>query len=111
MDELAELIKSKDVTMSRVRRFLMHIALGITQKDMLTPVPYGRILALNRKGAQVLVSAKNRTLEYDTSLSKLEKNIDCRRVAMLECNAVRLREICAGDEFSNEYTRKIVLTK
>ena len=111
MDELAELIKSKDVTMSRVRRFLMHIALGITQKDMLTPVPYGRILALNRKGAQVLVSAKNRTLEYDTSLARLEKNDCSKRTAFLECNAVRLREVCAGVSFSNEYKRKIVITK
>ena len=53
----------------------------------------------------------NEVLRYDTSLSKLEKDIDCRRVAMLECNAVRLREICAGDSFSNEYTRQVVLTK
>jgi hypothetical protein len=89
----------------------MHIALGITQNDMLTPVPYGRILALNRKGAQVLVSAKNRTLEYDTSLARLEKNDCSRRTAFLECNAVRLREVCAGVSFSNEYKRKIVITK
>jgi hypothetical protein len=97
--------------MARIRRMVMHLALGICELDMHVPVPYGRILALNEKGAQILAAAKNRTLEYDTSLSKLEKDIDSRLVAMLECNAVRLREICAGDEFSNEYTRKIVLTK
>ena len=109
--EFESLIKSKDITMARIRRMVMHLALGICELDMHVPVPYGRILALNEKGAQILAAAKNRTLEYDTSLSKLEKDIDSRRVAMLECNAVRLREICAGDEFSNEYTRKIVLTK
>ncbi len=109
--EFESLIKSKDITMARIRRMIMHLALGICDLDMHVSVPYGRILALNDRGAQILACAKNRTLEYDTSLSKLEKNIDCRRVAMLECNAVRLREICAGDEFSNEYTRKIVLTK
>lgn len=109
--EFESLIKSKDITMARIRRMVMHLALGICELDMHVPVPYGRILALNEKGAQILAGAKKRTLEYDTSLSKLEKDIDSRRVAMLECNAVRLREICAGDEFSNEYTRKIVLTK
>lgn len=109
--EFESLIKSKDITMARIRRLIMHLALGICEQDMYVPVPYGRILALNEKGAEILAAAKNRTIDYDTSLSKLEKDIDCRRVAMLECNAVRLREICAGDEFSNEYTRKIVLTK
>ena len=97
--------------MARIRRMVMHLALGICDQDMHVPVPYGRILALNEKGAEILAAAKNRTLDYDTSLSKLEKDIDCRRVAMLECNAVRLREVCAGDAFSNEYTRQIVLTK
>ena len=111
LDELAELIKSKDITMSRVRRFLIHIALGVTHKDMLTPVPYGRILALNGKGARVLVKAKNRSIDYDTSLARLEKNDECKRVAFLECNAVRLRELCSDVSFSNEYKRKIVITK
>lgn len=109
--EFERLIKSKDITMARIRRMVMHLALGICDQDMHVPVPYGRILALNEKGAEILAAAKNRTLDYDTSLSKLEKDIDCRRVAMLECNAVRLREVCAGDAFSNEYTRQIVLTK
>ena len=109
--EFERLIKSKDLTMARIRRMLMHLALGVCDQDMHVPVPYGRILALNERGAEILAAAKNRTLEYDTSLSKLEKDIDCRRVAMLECNAVRLREICAGDSFSNEYTRQVVLTK
>lgn len=109
--EFERLIKSKDITMARIRRMLMHLALGICDQDMHVAVPYGRILALNERGAEILAAAKNRTLDYDTSLSKLEKDIDCRRVAMLECNAVRLREICAGDAFSNEYTRQVVLTK
>ena len=109
--EFENLIKSKDITMARIRRMIMHLALGICDLDMKVSVPYGRILALNERGAEILAAAKNRTLSYDTSLSKLETDIDCRRVAMLEGNAVRLREICSGDEFSNEYTRKIVLTK
>lgn len=111
VEEFESLIKSRDITMARIRRLIMHLALGICDADMHVAVPYGRILALNERGAEILAAAKDRTLGYDTSLTKLEKDFDCRRVAMLECNAVRLREMCAGEEFKNEYTRKIVLTK
>lgn len=111
VQEFEDLIKSRDITMARIRRLVMHLALGICDADMHVPVPYARVLALNERGREILAISKKRTLEYDTSLSRLESNIDCRRVAMLECNAVRLRELCAGDEFKNEYTRKIVLTK
>jgi predicted nucleotidyltransferase len=109
--EFESLIKSKDITMARIRRMIMHLALGICDLDMHISVPYGRILALNDRGAQILACAKNRTLEYDTSLARLEKNDCSKRTAFLECNAVRLREVCAGVSFSNEYKRKIVITK
>ena len=111
VDELAQLIKSKDITMARVRRMLMHLTLGITHGDMAVPVPYGRILALNEKGAAILVAAKNRTINYDTSLARLERDDACKRTAFLECAAVKLREMSAGEPYSNEYTQKIVLTK
>ena len=106
-----ELVKSRDITMARIRRMVMHLALGINAQDMSIPVPYGRILAMNSRGAEILSAAKNRTLSYDTSLSKLETDNDCRRVAQLECNAVRLREMCAGQKPQNEYTRKFVMRK
>ena len=106
-----ELVKSRDITMARIRRMVMHLALGINAQDMSIPVPYGRILAMNSRGAEILSAAKNRTLSYDTSLSKLETDNDCRRVAQLECNAVRLREMCAGQQPQNEYTRKFVMRK
>ena len=56
--------------------------------------------------------AENRTLEYDTSLKKLEDISDhAKRVAFLEKNAVRLRETAAyGRCISNEYARKITIT-
>ena len=65
-----------------------------------------------RQGTRILAQAENRTLEYDTSLKKLEDISDyAKRVAFLEKNAVRLRETAAyGRCISNEYTRKITIT-
>ena len=111
ISEFAQLIKSRDMTMSRVRRLIMHILLDITHSDMTFPVPYGRILALNEKGAQILAHSQNKTLCYDTSLKNLERTAEGTRTAMTEKCAVRLRELCSGEPFSNEYTKKIVLTK
>ena len=111
MDIFEQRIKSKNITMARVRRMVLHLVLGI-RKDDIRQVPYGRILAFNRTGARILAQAENRTLEYDTSLKKLEDISDyAKRVAFLEKNAVRLRETAAyGRCVSNEYTRKITIT-
>ena len=70
-----------------------------------------RSLALNNTGARILAQANNRTLEYDTSLKKLESVSDfAKRVSFLEQNAVKLREIAAyGKCVSNEYTKKITI--
>ena len=106
-----ESVKSRDITMARIRRMVIHLALGINAQDMQIPVPYARILAMSSKGTDILSAAGSRTLNYDTSLSKLETDNDCRRVAQLECNAVRLREMCAGQLPQNEYTRKFVIRK
>lgn len=97
--------------MARIRRMVIHLALGINAQDMQIPVPYARILAMSSKGTDILSAAVSRILNYDTSLSKLETDNDCRRVAQLECNAVRLREMCAGQLPQNEYTRKFVIRK
>jgi UPF0348 protein CUS_2286 len=111
MDIFEQRIKSKNITMARVRRMVLHLVLGI-RKDDIRQVPYGRILAFNRTGTRILAQAENRTLEYDTSLKKLEDISDyAKRVAFLEKNAVRLRETAAyGRCISNEYTRKITIT-
>lgn len=103
-------LKSKNITRARVRRMILHLVLGI-RKDDIRPVPYGRILALNNTGARILAQANNRTLEYDTSLKKLESVSNfAKRVSFLEQNAVKLRETAAyGKCVSNEYTKKITI--
>lgn len=107
--EFAEIIKSKNITMARVRRLLMHLALGIKKTDFF-PVPYGRILGLNNRGREILASAKNRTIPFDTSLKKLENtSANAQRISFLEQNAVRIQDFCKEGilNFTNEYTVKI----
>lgn len=51
-------VKSKRYTRSRLDRMLMCAFLGITRKDLETPPPYTRVLALNDRGRTILKQAR-----------------------------------------------------
>lgn len=51
-------VKSKRYTRSRLDRMLMCAFLGITRKDLETPPPYTRVLALNDRGRTILKKAR-----------------------------------------------------
>ena len=64
LDDLKESIKSKRYTMTKVKRTLNNILLGITKNDMnniknIDSVPYVRILAFNHKGREIIKNIKN----------------------------------------------------
>ena len=83
-------IKSKRYPMSRIRRILLDLLIGIRPKDTLNPPPYGRILALSERGRDILTAAKRAgtTLPYATSLSKLaELDEKCKACSDLEARA------------------------
>ena len=76
--------------MSRIRRILLDLLIGIRPEDTQNPPPYGRILALSERGRDILTAAKKSgtTLPFATSLSKLsELNEQCRACAELEARA------------------------
>ena len=50
--------KSKRYTRTRLNRMVLCAFLGITQKDLDTPAPYVRVLALNTKGREILKLAR-----------------------------------------------------
>ncbi len=58
--ELAEAIKTKRYTMSRINRILMCIILGITDELCTYSPQYIRILAMNNTGAKIISSAKKK---------------------------------------------------
>ena len=74
LDELFFMIKTKRYTMARIRRIILSILLGITQEDMRYLPPYGRILAFNEKGREILSQAKGKTtIPYAASIAKLSR--------------------------------------
>ena len=66
-------IKSKRYPMSRIRRILLDLLIGIRPEDTQNPPPYGRILAISERGRDILTAAKKAgtILPYGTSLAKL----------------------------------------
>ena len=54
LEDIIAATKSKRYTRTRLDRMVMCAFLGITQKDMDTPAPYVRVLALNEKGRAIL---------------------------------------------------------
>lgn len=59
LEQIAQAVKSKRYTRTRIDRMILCAFLGITEADISAPVPYARVLAMNEKGRKVLKSAKN----------------------------------------------------
>jgi predicted nucleotidyltransferase len=57
--EIANGVKSKRYTRSRIDRMILCAFLGLTAKDLSRPAPYARVLALNRCGGEILKKARN----------------------------------------------------
>lgn len=89
LEELLFTVKTKRYTMARIRRILLSLLIGVTKGDMTHLPPYGRILAINERGREILSAAKGRArLPYATSISKLsQKNSIAKRFAALEIKA------------------------
>ena len=58
LDGIIAATKSKRYTRTRIDRMIMCAFLGITLQDLLSPVPYTRVLAFNDRGRSVLRSAR-----------------------------------------------------
>ncbi|MBQ8968002.1 nucleotidyltransferase family protein [Ruminococcus sp.] len=111
--DFAELFKHKAITLARVRRIMIYLAIGVTSHDLFD-VPYGRVLALNERGREIFAACKNAPMDYGTSLANLEKlSSRAARISELERNAVTLQQLCVkgSPNFISEYTRKIVLSR
>ena len=54
LEDLLEKIKTRPYTMARIKRCIFNALSGITKEDLRVPPVYGRILALNDRGTEVL---------------------------------------------------------
>ncbi len=113
LEEILEKIKTKRYTHSRLRRIVLCAFLGVTKDDVLSPVPYVRVLGFNKKGAELLKKSKeNSTLPIVTKsadIKALDKN--AQRVFELECKARDLFSLAlpVADVCGKEMTDKIIV--
>ena len=89
LDELLFTVKTKRYTMARIRRILLSLLIGITKEDMKYLPTYGRILAINERGQEILAAAKGKAcLPYATSIATLSQlNSVSNHFAELEIRA------------------------
>ncbi len=77
LDELINSTKSKRYTLTKIKRTLNNILLGVTKEDMsmvkdLNKVPYIRVLAFNNKGREIIKTIKKSSdIEIITKFSKI----------------------------------------
>lgn len=89
LDELLFTVKTKRYTMARIRRIMLKLLIGVKKDDMSQLPPYGRILAFNERGREILAKAKNvAKIPYAASLAKLSQVSDiAERFVELEIRA------------------------
>ncbi len=58
LEQIAQAVKSKRYTRSRIDRMILCAFLGLTQEDLDAQPPYARVLALNDRGREILKTAR-----------------------------------------------------
>lgn len=82
LPDLHNLIKSKRYTLTKIKRILNNILLGITKDDVnlvkdIDVVPYIRVLAFNNKGREIIKSIKNNSdINIINKFSKVSFELD-----------------------------------
>ena len=59
LEAVAEAVKSKRYTRTRIDRMILCAFLGLTAADLNTPAPYARVLAFNDRGREILKKARS----------------------------------------------------
>ena len=116
--QFAKLLKSREITYTRVCRILTHIMLGITREDpaVPTPVPYLRVLGF-RKSAVPLLSA----IKKEASVPLVTKVSDASRILPPAAHSMLQQDIHCADlyrsmismrnrtKLPNEFTQGLII--
>jgi len=102
LDELAEALKSKRYTRTRVQRFTAQILLGIRREDVNQAKDYVRVLAFNEKGSRYLKQVKKAgicSLPIITNINKeLENAPETARTIHFDILASDVWNVAAGKD-------------
>lgn len=120
-DDFCNLLKTRELTYTRISRCLLHILLNITKEDMalcaeLGQTPYARILGFRRSASPLLsVIKKNTSIPLITKLADAEKKLDEDAVNMLKQDT-QISQLyhgvvagLTGSEPLNEFTIPLVI--
>lgn len=120
-DSFCELLKSRNLTYSRISRCLMHILLDITSEEMdsykaLDHTPYARILGFRKESAPLLAAIKEHS-----SIPLISKLADAHRILSHAALGMLNRDVQishiynaigaakSGSSIQNEYSTPIVI--
>ncbi|MBQ4536297.1 MAG: nucleotidyltransferase [Lachnospiraceae bacterium] len=120
-DSFCDLLKSKDMTYTRISRCLLHILLGMTNNDMalgkeLDYVPYARVLGFRKDSSALLTAIKEKaSIPLITKLADAGNILDEKAFSFLQ-NEIRMNDIYlsmtatkTGNPATNEYSTPIVI--
>ena len=120
-DSYCDLLKTKELTYTRIARSLLHIILDIKKSsyDMIKNVDYGqyaRILGFRKDASPLLHEIKEHTsIPLISKLSDSVKELDGVALSMLEkdIQAAHIYESVVadkfGEEFRNEFQRQLII--
>ena len=97
-ESFASLLKTKDMTYTRISRCLLHILLDIETKEVhsytqFDYIPYARVLGFRKESAALLTAIKaNSSIPLITKLADAEQILDAPAYAMLD-RELRINEI------------------
>lgn len=107
--DFCSLLKSKDITYTRISRVLIHILLGITAESCCSqplperelPVPYARLLGFKKDSAALLSAVKkNSSIPLIAKLADASSLLDNHALSMLK------QDILASDIYEAVYYNK-----
>ena len=120
-DSFCDLLKTKEMTYTRISRCLLHILLNITKEDMaycteLGYTPYARVLGFRKTAAPLLSAIKeNSEIPLITKLADAEKALDADSYIMLKQD-IQISQVYHGVVSGltestplNEYTIPLVI--
>lgn len=120
-DDFCDLLKTKELTYTRISRCLLHILLNLTKEDMavcseLEHTPYARILGFRRDAEPLLAAIKEQTsIPLVTKLADAEKLLSTDTYLMLKQD-LQISQLyygvaagLAGQQPLNEYSIPLVI--